>query len=506
MSLYHNLRNIKYSLGLFLLAVGTFFLIYGGLKLYYCSSLSFSSTKKGEFLTPDKYYDLLLKDWTKDRKDNDKLRVPFLYWKRGEIKKAITILRKEYRENNDKEVGSMLASFYCKIGEIQECVSLYNELYEKTKDVNYLLEIARNYEKKGWLNEAYSYYNKVLKKEENNKEALYFLANYYAENNQIDFAIELYKRILKLDKSDCNLYIALGSLYQLKGMCKEGIEYLLNIIQSKVGGCSDKVKAMAWGSLANCYYKDKDILKAKEALSNAMILAPDSIELYLIAIPIAINEENYDIALNYIKHVIGKFGDRWELWYWWGYIEYIRGNLEVASEKYKKAVELTKKEQIEPILGLFKCYIRVGNFDELLNEYSMLPDKIKSSNSELELLRLIAYFYRSPEKYELNNFLEFKKNFSDLKDVYCWAASLEYKIKKNINGALKLINEGLIQNSESVVCLDLLLSIYCETRQYTKAFEIYKKLINTNITERYLKKYLEDRINYCRKVTSYTPS
>lgn len=233
------------------------------------------------------------------------------------------------------------------------------------KDVETHLLIAQiDMEQGDWIS-AEKALHTILSIDSTHFEAEYQLALLYLRTNQLDRAINFYRRLLRhSDSFDSRLYVTLGNLYLRQKKFKEAEDAFRQILQQDsldvsglfgIGMVKDSLKdtlsAMAWyekalqldpdfeevrDRLAEIYQEQKHWEKAIALCRERIALDSTKIENWLSLCDVYRNAEDSISALALAKEIISRFPDQWQ-----AYLSY--GRLLMDYQKPKEAYEQFQK-------------------------------------------------------------------------------------------------------------------------------------------------------------------
>ena len=117
-------------------------------------------------------------------------------------------------------------------GDVMGAINNFKKALQRNSfDTDVQLEIAKCYSECGYLVKASQHYERAMKLDPGCIEGMFGLALVVEINNDIDYAISLYERILTLDAEFLPAYNNLGSLYMRLGQYLKAEELFRQLIQ-----------------------------------------------------------------------------------------------------------------------------------------------------------------------------------------------------------------------------------------------------------------------------------
>lgn len=219
--------------------------------------------------------------------------------KEGKLDKAIEEYRKIVEENpTDWATINLVGDLCIKVGKLKEGVSQF-------------IKVADYYRAQGFYDKAIAAYNRVYKLDPANKEIAMILADLYEKRGLVSQAralyleiaekfmvggrtkeaLEIYKRVVELDKGNIKTRTLLVELYKKEKMIDEAVEELNAIGESliKAGSIKEAIdyfnKAYelkpndqrATKNIVEIYVKSQDYKKAIETIEHFLKISPNNI-------------------------------------------------------------------------------------------------------------------------------------------------------------------------------------------------------------------------------------
>lgn len=342
-----------------------------------------------------------------DKDSNDlKQRKAMCYIFAGEYDKALTLLRKLYRESDDKQ---LILGFIAKV---------FNNKEEYKKALKYLR--FAEYTTKPTL---FLYYK---------------LAETYENLREYYFAIDYYKRSLKFDKNDDDILLSLSYCYSKIGENELAEKY------------ADKAIALNSGSSYMYFRKGKILLdtgrydEAIDAFSKGLEIEPDDADFYQWISFAYSKKEQHEKSLEFANRAIildkenaySYFRKAWAL--------QELGKYNSAIENYRKCIEYDT-QYLDAYANISYCYSKMKDFKH----------SVMYANQALLVNKDYAYahYRKAWALQELGKFNEAMDFYStaielDPADVYNYLgmASISINTQENLT-ALKFANKAILVDS-----------------------------------------------------------
>lgn len=216
----------------------------------------------------------------------------------GKLDKAIEEYNKLVEENpSDWSTISLVGDLYVKVGKIKEGISQF-------------IKVADYYRAQGFYDKAIAAYNRIYKLDPTNKEIAEVLADLYEKKGLISQAralyleiaekymiggktreaLEIYKKVVELDKGNIKTRTLLVELYKKEKMIDEAVEELNSIGESlaRAGNVKEALdyfnKALelkpndqrAIKNIVEIYIKVQDYNKAVETIEEYLKISPNN--------------------------------------------------------------------------------------------------------------------------------------------------------------------------------------------------------------------------------------
>ncbi|MEW5820974.1 MAG: tetratricopeptide repeat protein [Cyanobacteriota bacterium] len=223
------------------------------------------------------------------------------------------------------------------------------------RTAEFYIELGDNLRYEGNYKASIKYYNKAIDIDDKLSDAYYGLAQSYLYSNQVDLAIENYKKLLKL-KDDTYYYTYLAEAYEKNGQYDEAIKTYkklftrekkdpyLGIYRYKIGKIYEKQEK--FNEAIECY---KESIKEDDKTKPYYIYYLDLGIVYS-----KINEK--ELAIEYLNKSININKNCYEGYYNLGLILEKENNLKQAKNNYEKALKILPeyKDAKERLLNINK--------------------------------------------------------------------------------------------------------------------------------------------------------
>ena len=233
------------------------------------TALAAASFKSGNHNEAVKTYSDLIKKNPADPSLHANMGIA--YGAMGKTQEEIAAYKKSLSLNpKDSTVHLNLAQTYVKTKKYSEAASHYEKAImhgEKDPQIRYNLGFI--YDKMGKTQKSISEYEKYVSAKPN-MEVMSLLADRYTKMNDLNGAIRMYERMIKLNPKKASLYAGLGHLYGLKGNVLKEIEYYRNALRH------DNEDDGIHLNLAEAYEKKGLLKEALNEYTQAYRLNPES--------------------------------------------------------------------------------------------------------------------------------------------------------------------------------------------------------------------------------------
>ncbi|MCX8027883.1 MAG: tetratricopeptide repeat protein [Thermodesulfovibrionales bacterium] len=147
--------------------------------------------------------------------------------------------------------------------------SLIEALTHNPSDLDLLNRLGIYYANKNNLNDAIKVFQKALRLDNTNAIILYNLANAYKQKSSYKQAINLYKKAISLDNQLYQAFFQLGNIYLEMGLFKDAAQSFISAIEIK----PDYKEALC--NLGVCYYRMCKVIEAIDIYKKVLNIDPD---------------------------------------------------------------------------------------------------------------------------------------------------------------------------------------------------------------------------------------
>jgi tetratricopeptide (TPR) repeat protein len=369
--------------------------------------------------------------------------------------------------SSDKERAKTieLAEKHLKKGKLQEAISeyrklitgsaqdinfrniisdLYLKLNKKAKAIEELNIIAGFYDERGLYSQSMAVYKKINKLDPKNIEAskkladLYFNQGYLSEakaeylkvgeelkkDNRGKEAIALYDKILKLDKRDVQVKLALADLYLEERTIDQAVELFNEVAEFKI--------------------RSNALKEAHEVLTRARKIKEDHWRTLSNLIDLLKKEEKKDEAFSLLNNILKKDGKNIKALKMLGDIYFEDQDYKKAEETLSKIISLRPKD-VDARVKLGKIDILHGNFDHAFELFDPLVEILIKKQKIGKVVGLLGLILSSKEVHlrTLEKLASVYKlsNQKENREVACRVLLEEYYKRDMLNEALSVLTE-----------------------------------------------------------------
>lgn len=390
------------------------------------------------------------------------------FYNKGELDKALELLKALNEEAKDTYIYSAIANIYISKGEFEKAELTIKEGLEYSEDPELLFKLGILYGKiYKDCESALPYLEKAIKIDDKDTYLL-ATAECYEDKKDYSSAIELYNKLTEKDRNPEYyyrkgvLYTKLNLLQKAKGEYLKAIEFgqhvksYLNLAEINILG---KNYEEAIKLLNDVLKKYGDILVAEERLA----------ELYKQTGDIDKAVETFNLIVERLKGnpkalILKQIG-----------LLYIdKKDFKMARESFLKSVEIDPTD--------YQALYFIGFSNELLRDYENAVNYYKKvlelrDDFTFAKKRLAITFINLGKFDEASEILNNLTN-DDIDVEYYLIKSLLYKKQNNMNKALKILNDAYSHYPNSLEVLFELASLYEEMKQYEECEKIINKALS----------------------------
>jgi tetratricopeptide (TPR) repeat protein len=325
-------------------------------------------------------------------------------------------------------------------------------------DINKSIQSAFQYYQTGDLRQAKLVCSEILKEQPDNEQILYLLGIVLTQLEEYDPAIRHIERSLRLNEGNADGYLALGAIYQKKGLPDEAIKYYLKAVGI------DPDFAEAYENLGDIFRDRQQFDEAVAYYKKAVHYFPDAAEIYCKLGNIFKVKRQLDLAAYYYRRALLYNAEYAEAHNNLGSIFFVQRRLDEAIKHYQKAL------RINPDLSGLRVNLEDAlnekmQFEEGVNNYKdWLRFSVKIGAMKVTMLinSIINRFYFKTLNIQYHPDLNFDENYN---------AGLKGQILRNIFNDAKIFD-----NIDGIFCdLDRLCTIRDYFANYGEIKPLQKK-------------------------------
>lgn len=310
---------------------------------------------------------------------------------------------------------------------------------------------------------AIQYPERILAQEPNHIPSLKLLRDICFRQNELIKAKELSENLYELEKTESNL-IKIIDLYGQLNLLEELTKY-----DEQIKG-SDKCLY----SLANAYYKNKNLSESQKYIEAAININPDNEDCEILSGKILFDENKLEES----KVIFDKFGNHSnnpEVLNYQGLFAMEEMNFIDAIKDFSKAVNLCKSNPVY-LFNLANAYFLNGWKEEAIQTYKKA---VCIAPENLDYRYSLAYLYYKYQDYEkaqkeIDFILENDRKYYPAQVI---KALLLYQNKSYLE-AEEILNQNIKVGIEDDFTLESLAKIELELGKYNKAEEHMQAVIN----------------------------
>ncbi|MBC7362978.1 MAG: tetratricopeptide repeat protein [Candidatus Aminicenantes bacterium] len=304
------------------------------------------------------------------------------YVRLGKLKEAIQEYEKLIEDDpSDVSVNNIFGDLYVRLGQTDRAITAFER-------------VANEYEKKSLYSQALAIIKKICRLNPNN--AAYFikmadlsarqgfiadakqeylrLAERFLREKNVEEAISLYEKVIKLDREDFDIRMKLAALYKLDGRTEKAVEELLEAVNYKLsqGQLDDAEKFLR--EIKKLSPEDNradlklaQVLRLKGQGNRAIELAeavlkkePNSLEAMTLLGNLYYEEGKLEAAKDMFIKILNTYPSNVNARYRLGRIQLAEGEVDRAFEYFEPLIEnYLKKKREEKAVGLLGLILSV---------------------------------------------------------------------------------------------------------------------------------------------------
>lgn len=216
--------------------------------------------------------------------------------------------------------------------------------------------------KKGHLPQAKHGYLQILSEEPQNAQALNQLGLLYAEEGDLDSAVDSIQKALIIHPKEPTFSLNLANILKAKGLFSQAAEVLLDLVKNHPR------YAAAFNNLGTVYYAQAKLSDAISAYRSAIAIAPNYLDAYynlgLALTKIGKRQEAMNAYRALLELVPLHAGARFQL----ACLLMQQGNYQAAIEQFS-AIERDHPFHFETESNIATCYLKLGQLNEAKMHY-----------------------------------------------------------------------------------------------------------------------------------------
>ncbi len=421
------------------------------------------------------------------------------YVRAGRLKEAIAEYEKLLEDDPaDVSINNLVGDLYVRLGQNDKAIKAFEKVadeYEKRSlnsqalailkkicrlnpdKPDYFIKMADLYTRQGFLAEAKQEYLRIAEK--------------FLRQKMVEEAIELYEKVVKLDKDDLNIRIQLAALYKLNGQQDKAVNELLKAADLKISlGQIDEAEKLLKESNklspdnARTKLRLAKVLRLKGQAGQAQELArqvldkiPHDLDALTFLGNLYFEEGKFSAAKEIFTEVLNFYPMNVNARYKIGRINLAEGNPNLAFEYFEPLIDsYLKKRKEDKAIGLLGLILTVrsdhipameklaeilretNDFDRLekvderlIEEFKKIGEKSKMLPYYAELIKL-----RPTDEQLAREYRELKKELMIKEEELppeTWALSAEEEeeIQAGLAQADMYIQEGLVRLARRVI-------------------------------------------------------
>ncbi len=422
------------------------------------------------------------------------------YVRAGKIKEAIIEYEKLLEDDPaDVSINNIVGDLYVRLGQSERAIKSFEKVaseYERKSQYSqalailkkicrlnpenpqYFIRMADLYSRQGFTAEAKQEYLRIAEK--------------YLRAKQVEKAIELYEKVVRLDKDDLNLKMQLAALYKLDGRTDRAVNELLEAAELKLAaGLIDEAhKLLLEARKLNpesprAGLKLAQVLRLKGQAEEAMDLAraaleknPNDLEALNFLGNVYFEEGKFSLAKEVFTKILNYYPLNVNARYKLGRINLGEGEVDRAYEYFEPLIDsYLKKRKEDKAIGLLGLILTVrkdhlpsmekmaaifrGNKDlsrleqvdrAILAELKKIGEKTKMLPVYAELLKLKPSDEKLAKEYrELKKELMITEEQEAVYDTWVPSKDQEEEIQAGLAQADVYLQEGLTRLARRVI-------------------------------------------------------
>jgi tetratricopeptide (TPR) repeat protein len=296
----------------------------------------------------------------------------------------------------------------------------------------------------------------------------FVIGKIFVAKNDLDLSIKHFEKARLLNKHVIEIYYYLSSLYSQSGNANKMIEVLMEFIKLYPENYE------GYFLLGEAYLKNKNINEAKIYYKRALDIYPEYEQALKALGNLEVDDKNISAAIYYFEQLSRLNSSDIEL------RRYL-SNLYINMKNYEKAVNELKEiiklvpYNIESRKELTILLFNLKQYNETKIEISEI---LKLNPKEIESRYILVKIYEN--EFNFDGAIKLLHEIISIKAEEYVQATIEesfifYAHKKDLNSALKILNDALLKKPKSVDLYLATSQIYDNEKRYHESIDVLKK-------------------------------
>lgn len=275
-------------------------------------------------------------------------------------------------------------------------------------DINKSIQSAFQYYQAGDLLQAKLVCSEILKEQPDNEEILYLLGIVLTRLEEYDPAIRHIERSLRLNEGNADGYLALGAIYQKKGLPDEAVKYYLKAVGI------DPDFGEAYENLGDIFRDRRQFDEAVAYYKKALHYFPDAAEIYCNLGNIFKVKRQLDLAAYYYRKALLYNADYAEAHNNLGSIFFMQRRLDEAIKHYQKALRISPDFSGARVNLENALHEKMQSVEAVNNYKNWLGFSVKIGAMKIEMLitSVINRFYFETFNVQFHPELNYDENYN----------------------------------------------------------------------------------------------
>lgn len=338
------------------------------------------------------------------------LQLASLYQRNGMLNKSVDIFKLLLQRDPDRvDFYYNLATLYTSLKKIKEAIKVLDDAEKQigiTEPVS--LEKERLYLLIGNVKKSIAEIKKLV--DAYPREARYYgvLAETYVQNQQFDLALETYKKLLEIDKTNGLAHLSLADFYRLTNNQEKSFEELKLAFASQEVDVDIKVKMLM--NFIDYTQGNEDMNnKAYKLIEILISTHPEDPKAHTLYADYLIKDKKYAEALEQLRMVIKIEKDKYLIWEQLLYLESQLSNNKNLYEESKEAIDLFPSQPTAYMFNGLASY-ELKNYIEAIDVFTKGLNLTVDNNP----LKIQFYTYLGEAYYRIKQYRESDRAFDNL--------------------------------------------------------------------------------------------